>query len=286
MSQSGCSGRHRQFPFVKRTATPRKRFSTSEFLGFGWEVLKGIGVAVAALLSFWANQSANEAKVAIDAARVKLDEQGQQYQVDLKVYELVERAIAKQKADDDRQERAAAAMVESLTREPLRSDLKNVLRAHTVDQELIKQIDRANQFDAEDALPVKPQPGAKMGLSGFTDLPLSSAFAQTVDLKAFHLDILYCESRDTDKTEERRIKAEEFRNALGGTANIRVRLLPTLVQARRGYQSASNEVRARIDQPDDLAAAKLISTKLRLEQATNLQIDARRKSYLLILVCA
>lgn len=270
----------------KRTATLRRRFSKTEFLGFGWEVLKGLGVAAAALLSFWANQSANEAKVAIDAARVKLDEQGQQYQVDLKVYELVERAIAKQKADDDRQERAAAAMVESLTREPLRSDLKNVLRAHTADKDLIRQIDNANQFDTEDPLPTRQGHGAAAGVSGFAALPLASAHAQAANLRAFNVDILYCESRDPGTTAARRLKAEEFRNALGGTTNIRVRLLPTLVQARRGYQSALNEVRARLDQPDDLAAAKLISTRLRLEQPSSLQIDAKRKAYLVVFVCA
>ena len=64
-----------------------------EWKKFLWEVIKGIALGVAAIASFFANQHAEETKIAVELAKVQLDKDKQQNDLDMKAFEFVEKTL-------------------------------------------------------------------------------------------------------------------------------------------------------------------------------------------------
>jgi hypothetical protein len=278
---------------------------------FWWEVLKFVVIGVAAVFSFFANrQSASNANAlaqlkvesdrAIQQARLETERATQQAQIDLRIYELVEKAVSGDGPEARGRGVAAAALINSLTAPPLRAGLLNALRAGTKDETLIKLLDAAQEFDEVQAggragAATTPraqsrniQPFDGSGRSLLDDV-FPSLHAQSLPgpLKGLRVDILYCEDRTAAVTDARRKRAEQAENLLKPVAAdvaVRVRSLPTLIQARPEYRSASDEIR-HSDQPADRDAAAFLAKQIRINPENVRKGDGQTTGALSVFYC-
>lgn len=270
-----------------------------EAVKFLWEVIKAVVIGLAAVFSFLANQNSEKAKQAVEAAKVAAAERAQQSQFDIKAYELVEKTLILDPTTRKSYGIAAAAIVNALTKAPLRDELQNALRAGVTEPTLVRQLDDSRQFDLENSEFGTPaisksteKRSSLLGKSfALADSTLnSSAWAQPLgdSLSGYRIDILYCEAPSATQTETRKARADDAREKLvraSLSAEVRVRLLPTLVQARPGYQSFSDEVRANDEQIEKDAArrvAEIISVRERSVHRT----EGRRPKYIAVFYCA
>jgi hypothetical protein len=89
---------------------------------------------------------------------------------------------------------------------------------------------------------------------------VTSAWGQAAALRDYSVDIYYCQHSSADVTSARRARAQEALERLkksAGTHSARVRLLPTAVQSRPGYQVTRDEIRFADHGKDKAAAADL-----------------------------
>jgi hypothetical protein len=230
--------------------------NTTDRFKFLWEIVKGIAVGIAALYSFWANQQSASNAAALEKLRLDASTRAQQSELDLKVYDLVEKALTLEGPTARSHGLAAAALINALTVAPLRGELLSALRAGSTDPELNKQLDDALQFDAADdpGLSSEPSAGANRGsavdreLDAIGRLFVAPVVAQGLPgaLKGYRIDIFFCEARSAAVTDARKKRAQAAADRLkpvGTDIVVRVRNLPLLVQARPGYKSVDDEIR-------------------------------------------
>jgi hypothetical protein len=272
--------------------------SRSEWVKFSWEVVKGTAVGVAAVFSFLANQNAQKASAEAENAKVAIAQRSQQADLDIKAYEFVEKTLSLDPAAGRNRGPAAAAIVNALTNPPLRDQLQSALRAVTTDPALARQIDDAKQFDLESYSqePPKlrqPQPSRSALpdrglLARFSPVSLAHAQAAVNELSGYRVDIFYCESASASITESRRKRAAAASQVLAKSATgvaVRVRLLPTLVQARPGYASFSDEIRFN-DEGNEKAAAAQLANAIGIDPRDVHVIDFRTPGYISAFYCA
>jgi hypothetical protein len=217
-----------------------------------WEVVKFGILGMAAIFSFNASQQAEKARLEVEQARREAEQRSMQAQLNIRAYEMVEKALSLDAKLREGHAIAAAAIVNALTQPPLRVGLHNALRAVVTNPELIRKLDAAIQFDL-DELP--PPPESVAPKSSFADFLVASAWAAS--LRDFRVEIFYCEGATPAVTNARKARAEQaLARVQKSGVNARVRLLPTLVQARPGYQSYADEVRFSAG-PERSAAAEL-----------------------------
>jgi hypothetical protein len=262
---------------------------------FTWEAAKAIAVDVAAVFSFFASQNSEKAKQEAERATRVLAERSQQSQLDIKAYELVEKALSLDPVARKAHGIAAAAIVNALTRPPLREELQNALRAGVTDPGLIKQLDAARQFDQESygfdapSAPAQDKRSALPATGGLSFLnPVSAAWAAAGALEGYRVDIFYCEGSTPATTAAREARANQAAQRLqksGVRVTARVRLLPTLVQARAGYQSFSDEIRFNGEAGERDAALQLAKIVGIAAGSVN-RIEYRTPQYLSVFYCA
>ena len=241
----------------------------------GWEALKGFAATIAAVFSLYATYYSSRNAETLNTLKLQLESRAQQSALDIRVYELVEKALSLEGAAAKGHGVAAAALINALTLPPLRDQLLNALRVASRDEALIKELDDTLQFDAQS------DAGRSSGTSGAPGesssrlestpptlfpalvprLLAQSASGLPGPLKGHRIDVFYCESQaSAGMTEARRKRAEAAAARLKtGTneINVQVRKLPSFVQARPEYQSAADEIRYG-DQPRELDAARFL----------------------------
>ena len=267
---------------------------------FWWEAAKGITVGIAAIFSFQANQQGRHNADTLEKIKLEASERAQQSQLDLKAYELVEKTLSLDAAAVKGHGIAAAAIINALTKPPLRSDLLNALRAGSKDEKLIRQIDDAQKFDLEEDRLQSYKPsnnstskrvnGLGQVFDFFADNLVASAQAQNLpnSLKGYKIDIFYCEASVPTLTDQRQNRAQEARLRLESQrvgVNVRVRLLPTLIQARPSYQSFADEIRFS-DRDKERNAATQLASIVGLASENIRQIDFPSPGYISIFYCA
>ena len=276
-----------------------------DWVKFWWEAAKGVAVAVAAVYSFAANQQGQHNATALEMIRLSASERAQQAQLDIKVYELVEKALSLDAAVARGHGVAAAAIINALTKPPLRSQLLSALRAGSKDETLIRQLDEARQFDLEvdpaqapAPAPAPPSQNADpkrtsqldRGATLVADSLITPARAQSSPgaLKGYSVDIFYCEGQSqavTDAREKRARKAGDQLQRSGIGVNVRVRRLPTLIQVRPGYQSASDEIRFN-DLGNEREAAAQLAKTIGIRPEDTRRIDYQTPGYISVFYCA
>jgi hypothetical protein len=249
---------------------------------FTWEVIKSFAIGIAAIFSFLANQNSAAAQRNVELARTDVeraraeverlkaesDQRTQQSQSDVKAYELVEKTLSGFPAFREGQWFATVAMLNALTKPPLLNELQNALltvecseladRVRKRCEEFLKKLEAAQQFDIDSALPNNAEAPPAAGrsrsepVSGLTPaswvgqalVPVLRAQGSGV-LKGYQLDIFYCEGVSQSLTAARKTRADQAAGRLKNSplSGVRVRLLPSLVQARPGYRSFADEVR-------------------------------------------
>ena len=282
-----------------QVANPQK----FDWINLGWEVIKGIAVAIAAVFSFWASQKSGLNSDALEKLRIGLASRAQQSELDIKVYELVEKALSLEGTAARGHGLAAAALINALTVPPLRDQLLNALRAGSKDEALIKQLDDTLKFDdLEGDLGPGPAPTSRAADPGRTSRwdrdasyltdalnLVAPVLAQALPgaLKGYRVDIFYCETQSSAVTEARRqraLRASERLKPSGADVIVRVRNVPTLVQARPGYKSVSDEIRFN-DQPKERAAAKQLATTIGIRPENLRKIDSQTLGYISVFYC-
>jgi len=270
-----------------------------DWMKFLWEAAKGVAVAIAAVFSFAANQQGQHNATALEMIKLSANERAQQAQLDIKVYELVEKALSLDAASARGHGVAAAAIINSLTNPPLRSQLLNALRAGSKDETLIRQLDEARQFDLESdpaQAPAPPNAEPKRtslrdrGATLVADSLITPARAQASPgaLKGYNIDIFYCEGQSRAVTEAREKRARTAGDQLqrsGIGVNVRVRRLPTLIQARAGYQSVSDEIRFN-DLGNEREAAAQLAKTIGIRPQDTRRIDYQTPGYISVFYCA
>lgn len=268
----------------------------------GWEVVKGLAAAIAAVFSLYATYYSSRNTDTLNTLKLQLETRAQQSALDLRVYELVEKALSLEGAAAKGHGVAAAALINALTLPPLRDQLLNALRVASKDEALIKELDATLQFDAQSDEGRSPSTGGAPGgpSSRLDDTPPSLFSAMVPQLlaqpasglpgplKGHRIDLLYCESQaNASITEARRKRAEAAAARLKTGTNdisVQVRKLPTFVQARPEYQSAADEIRYG-DQPRELDAARFLGKIVGIKDNPR-KTNARQSSnYLSVFFC-
>lgn len=263
---------------------------------FPWaDAIRNTAIGLATIFSAYSGYTAEQAKQAADGAKRASEERLRESQITIEVYRLVEKALSNETNSRPAQEKAAAAIVNALTKPPLRDELMGALSAATSDSKLGKQLDAVRAFDLDEH---GVDEGLRQGDKGRARLPGSSwniefitnANAQDTSnpLKGFRVDLFYCEADADAATEARRRRAEEAGKKLrsdGGAAEIRVRLLPTLVQARPGYQAARDEIRYD-EELDEHKVALRIAKVVNLDQQSVRRVNVRQTpGYISVFYC-
>lgn len=273
-----------------------------EWRQFLWEMLKDLAIGAAAIFSFLASQGAETARIQVEQVQAALQARGQQSEFDIKAYELVERALSMEGTGRLAHSLAAAAIVSALTQPPLQHELLNALRAGTTDPGLVRKLDDARQFDLDSEgtdfpeLPVSSERSSRSDPSWWDralDLPgralVTTVWAQPQGsvLPSYRVDIFYCEAAAQATTEARRTRAEQAAEKLKGSqvAQVRTRLLPSLVQARPGYQSFADEVRFNQSAGEKQAAADLARI-LGISPQSLRPVTTKTVRYLSVFYCA
>jgi hypothetical protein len=264
---------------------------------FLWEMAKGCALAIAAVYSFWANQQSEKNSQALASLKLAADSRAQQFELDIKVYELVEKTLSLDGPAARGHGVAAAALINALTNPPLRSQLLNALRVGSKDPGLIKELDDTLEFDASEGAPGGPpaaEPGRTSqldrGPAHWIDAVIPPLLAQSLPgaLKGYRIDIFYCEGSSPATTAARKNRAQAASDRLkpaGTDVTVRVRNLPTLVQARPGYKSVADEIRYN-DDPKEVDAAKLLAAKIGISAEHVRKIDYKTPAYLSVFYCA
>lgn len=280
--------------------TPPNKLEGLDWAKPYWEFLKTVAIGVAAVSSFFANQTADKIKLATDQAKVAMEQKSQQSQLDIKAYELVEKTLSLDPIT--RQERgiAAAAIVNALTKPPLLDGLQRALRAGIKDTELTKKLDDAQKFDSEnyptDAPPAGDLPAQKqsslfsrvIAIAG--NALVSPAWAQTDNsaLRGYRVDIFYCEAASPSGTAARKARADNAFQTLNNSNSgviSRVRLLPSLIQARPGYQSSLDEIRFD-NEGNEKEAASALANIIGIRADAIRPIDYKTPGYISAFYCS
>jgi hypothetical protein len=266
---------------------------------FGWEALKGLTAAFAAVFSFYATYYASRNTEALNTLKLELESRAQQSALDIRVYELVEKALSLEGAAAKGHGVAAAALINALTLPPLRDQLLNALRVASKDEALIKELDATLQFDAQSDDGRSPSTGGVPGESSsrldrteptlfFARLLAQGASALPGPLKGHRIDVFYCESQaSASMTEARRKRAEAAAARLKTGTNeisVQVRKLPSFVQARPEYQSAADEIRYG-DQPRELDAARFLGRIVGIRDNPRKSNVKQSANYLSVFFC-
>jgi hypothetical protein len=268
----------------------------------GWEALKGSAAAIAAVFSLYATYYSSRNTETLNTLKLQLESRAQQSALDIRVYELVEKALSLEGAAAKGHGVAAAALINALTLPPLRDQLLNALRVASKDEALIKELDATLQFDAQSDDGRSPSSGgAPGGSSSRLDETAPTLFSALVPqllaqpasglpgpLKGHRIDLFYCESQaNASITEARRKRAEAAAARLRtGTndMNVQVRKVPTLVQARPEYQSAADEIRYG-DQPRELEAARFLGRIVGIRDNPRKSNVKQSANYLSVFFC-
>jgi hypothetical protein len=269
---------------------------------FGWEALKGSAAAIAAVFSLYASYYASRNAEALNTLKLQLESRAQHSALDIRVYELVEKALSLEGAAAKGHGVAAAALINALTLPPLRDQLLNALRVASKDEALIKELDATLQFDAQSDDGRSPSTGGAPGASSSRlDQTAPALFSALVPpllaqpasglpglLKGHRIDLFYCESQaNANITEASRKRAEAAAARLKtGTndINVQVRKLPTFVQARPEYQSAADEIRYG-DQPREIDAARFLGKVVGIRDNPRKTIVKQSANYLSVFFC-
>jgi len=278
---------------------PEKSSPRVEWVKFFWEAVKTTVIGLAAVFSFFANEHAKNASIEAEKAKIAIAQRSQQAELDIKAYEFVEKTLSLDRAAGKNRGPAAAAIVNALTNPPLRDQLQNALRAGISNPALTKQIDDARQFDIESYSMEPPKAGEPLPnrsslmnalppLAGLS--PISPALAQgtSSELKGYRVDIFYCEAGSPSITASRKKRADDASGRLtrsSAGATVRVRLLPSLVQARPGYQAFSDEIRYN-DEGNEKAAAAQLAKAIGIEGRNVRRIGFRTPGYISVFYCA
>ena len=286
-----------------RNGTPVGLPPKLDWMKFWWEAAKGVALGVAAIFSFAANQQSQLNANALEKLKLAANERAQQAQLDIKVYELVEKALSLDAVAARGHGVAAAAIINALTNPPLRSQLLNALRAGSRDETLIRQLDEARQFDLESESAHTPAPAARsedsthtrrfvQGATFLSDILIAPARAQASAspgaLKGYRVDIFYCEAESRAVTDARQKRAENAGEQLrrsGIDVKLQVRRLPVLVQARPGYQSVSDEIRFN-DLGNEREAATQLARAIGIRAEDTHRIDYPTPGYISVFYCA
>jgi len=266
---------------------------------FGWEALKGSAAAIAAVFSFYATYYASRNSEALNTLKLQMESRAQQSALDIRVYELVEKALSLEGPAAKGHGVAAAALINALTMPPLRDQLLNALRVASKDEALIKELDATLQFDAQSDDGRSPStsgaPGASSSRFDRTEPALFSALVPTLlaqslpgPLKGHRIDLFYCESQaNANITEARRKRGEAAAARLKtGTneINVQVRKLPAFVQARPEYQSAADEIRYG-DQPGEIDAARFLAKAIGIRDNPRKANSKQAPNYISVFFC-
>ncbi len=276
--------------------------ATLDWAKFSWEALKGVAAGIAAVFSLYATYYSSRNADALDRVKLELDTRAQQSALDIRVYELVEKALSLEGAAAKGHGVAAAALINALTLPPLRDQLLNALRVASKDEALIKELDATLQFDAQSdagrssgtssspgesssrlegrASPVFPALVPRLLAQGASGLP--------GPLKGHRVDLFYCESQANGSiTEARRKRADAAASHLKTNNNeitVQVRKLPTFVQARPEYQSAADEIRYG-DQPREIDAARFLGKIVGIRENPRKVTMKQPANYLSVFFC-
>jgi len=268
---------------------------------FGWEALKGLTTTIAAVFSLYATYYASRNSETLNTLKLQLESRAQQSALDIRVYELVERALSLEGAAAKGHGVAAAALINALTLPPLRDQLLNALRVASKDEALIKELDATLQFDAQSDDGRSSSTGGAPGESSsrldstpptFFPALVPRLLAQPASglpgpLKGHRIDLFYCESQaNASITEARRKRAEAAAARLKTGTNeiiVQVRKLPSFVQARPEYQSAADEIRYG-DQPRELDAARFLGRTVGIRDSPR-RANKQPSNYLSVFFC-
>jgi hypothetical protein len=268
---------------------------------FGWEALKGLTTTIAAVFSLYATYYASRNSETLNTLKLQLESRAQQSALDIRVYELVERALSLEGAAAKGHGVAAAALINALTLPPLRDQLLNALRVASKDEALIKELDATLQFDAQSDDGRSSSTGGAPGESSsrldstqptFFPALVPRLLAQPASglpgpLKGHRIDLFYCESQaNASITEARRKRAEAAAARLKTGSNeiiVQVRKLPSFVQARPEYQSAADEIRYG-DQPRELDAARFLGRTVGIRDNPR-RANKQPSNYLSVFFC-
>lgn len=277
---------------------------------FTWEALKGIVAGTAAVFAFFASQQSGRNAEALNTLKFQAEARAQQSALDIKVFELLEKTLSLEGAAAKGHGVAAAAIINALTMPPLRDGFLNALYAASRDQALLKQLDEAKEFDTQgtsdgggDGAAGAASPRAGNMPDGKTSriegigpavlaalVPSLAAQSQLGALKGYRVDVFYCEAQvNTSVTDGRRKRAQaaadRIMKATGNSVDVRVRLLPTLVQARPEYRSSADEIRFE-DEPREAEAAKALASLLSIRAENMRKVTAgRTPSYIGVFYC-
>ena len=280
--------------FVKPTDASRP--ARLDWAKFGWEALKGSAAGIAAVFSLYATYYSSRNADALNTLKLELESRAQQSALDIRVYELVEKALSLEGTAARGHGVAAAALINALTLPPLRDQLLNALRVGSRDEALIKELDATLQFDAQSdaGRSSSGPPGESSSRRDRAEPTLFPALVPQLlaqglpgPLKGRRIDIFYCESQANGSvTEARRKRAEAAAARLKTTNNdivVQVRKLPTFVQARPEYQSAADEIRY-ADQRE-LDAARFLGKVVGIRENPR-KVNAKQASnYLSVFFC-
>lgn len=268
----------------------------------GWEALKGFAAAIAAVFSLYATYYSSQNTQTLNTLKLQLESRAQQSALDIRVYELVEKALSLEGASAKGHGVAAAALINALTLPPLRDQLLNALRVASKDEALIKELDDTLQFDAQSDVERSSGTSGVPGQSSsrhestqpilFPSL-VPQLLAQSPSglpgpLKGHRVDVFYCESQaSASMTEARRKRADAAAARLKTGTNeisVQVRKLPSFVQARPEYQSAADEIRYG-DQPRELDAARFLAKTVGIRDNPRKANGKQPANYLSVFFC-
>src|SRR5262245_41020460 len=121
--------------------------ATLDWAKFTWEAFKGIIAGAAAVFAFFANQQSIHNADALKELELRAKQQLEQHELELKVFDLLEKTLALEGAAATGRGLAAAAIINALIPPPLRDGYLNALYAGSKDEALIKQLDDIKKLD-------------------------------------------------------------------------------------------------------------------------------------------
>jgi len=280
-------------------STSSSKLEALDWLKPYWEFSKTVAIGVAAVFSFFASQTAEKIKLTTDQAKLAMEQRSQQSVLDIKAYELVEKTLSLDPASRKEHGIAAAAIVNALTKPPLLDGLQRALRAGIGDPELTRKLDDAQKFDLENYPTDLPDAdfsaqgqsalfGRALAIAGNTLVTSAWAQADSGTLKGYRVDIFYCEAASPSKTAARKARADEAFKKLNNSnsgVEVRVRLLPSLIQARPGYQSSSDEIRFN-NEGNEREAASDLAKIIGIKADAIRPIDYRTSGYISAFYCS
>jgi hypothetical protein len=208
-------------------------------LDLATKLLAGISVAISVFAAWKAVPVDAEIK-RLQAETVRLDLALKQADADLKniesnrkltmeLYQEVKKVIEKQEKDP-REEDAVKVLVESLSDDPFRWKLLNVIAIGAKSSDVKESAAAASKFYEEDAV-------AKRDIS----VPATATSTAGKTIGAYNIDFFFCESRRS--TSEPLARAALNSKGKNDSGRWRVRLLPESVNQQPGYGITGNQIR-------------------------------------------